>query len=155
MELTRHRPGDAALPGILELIRNNFAYMDGVVDPPSSVHHLSEDVLNEIAGQAEIWSIGMPPRACMILTPEPHALYIGKLCVAEAARSQGLARHLIEHATERAKALKLPALELQTRVELTANHAAFAALGFAEINRTAHAGYNQPTSLTFRKTLQS
>ena len=46
-----------------------------------------------------------------------------------------------------------PLLELQTRVELNGNHAAFARLGFRETERTAHAGYERPTSLTMRKAL--
>jgi hypothetical protein len=44
-------------------------------------------------------------------------------------------------------------LELQTRVELEENHAAFRAMGFAEAGRTAHPGYDRPTSITFRKDL--
>lgn len=45
------------------------------------------------------------------------------------------------------------AIELQTRIELAANHAAFARLGFREIARTAHEGYDRPTSITMRKAL--
>ena len=46
-----------------------------------------------------------------------------------------------------------PLIELQTRVELTANHRAFRALGFVETGRTAHQGYDRPTSVTMRKRL--
>ena len=53
----------------------------------------------------------------------------------------------------RAKALGLRGVELQTRIELTANHATFAALGFVETERTAHPGYDRPTTLTFRRPL--
>jgi hypothetical protein len=42
-------------------------------------------------------------------------------------------------------------VELQTRIELVENHAIFAALGFVETARTAHKGYDRPTTLTFRK----
>ena len=45
------------------------------------------------------------------------------------------------------------AVELQTRIELTGNHAAFARLGFHETERTAHEGYIRPTSITMRKVL--
>ncbi|RUY90914.1 GNAT family N-acetyltransferase, partial [Mesorhizobium sp. M7A.F.Ca.CA.003.01.2.1] len=38
-------------------------------------------------------------------------------------------------------------------IELTANHAAFARLGFRETGRTAHDGYARPTSITMRKAL--
>ena len=52
-----------------------------------------------------------------------------------------------------ARAAGKPVLELQARVELTGNQAAFSRLGFVETERTAHAGYNRPTSVTMRKTL--
>jgi hypothetical protein len=54
---------------------------------------------------------------------------------------------------EHARLLGKHGLELQARVELTANHAAFARLGFHETGRTAHEGYDRPTSVTMRKTL--
>jgi hypothetical protein len=37
---------------------------------------------------------------------------------------------------------------------LTANHGAFARLGFREMARTAHDGYDRPTSITMRKVLR-
>ena len=64
---------------------------------------------------------------------------------------QGLAQALVRHAESRAKLLALAVLELQTRVELTENHAAFRAMGFAETGRTAHEGFDRPTTITFRK----
>ncbi|TIT06768.1 MAG: GNAT family N-acetyltransferase, partial [Mesorhizobium sp.] len=45
------------------------------------------------------------------------------------------------------------AIELQTRIELSTNHSAFARLGFGETERTAHEGYDRPTSITMRKVL--
>jgi ribosomal protein S18 acetylase RimI-like enzyme len=71
--------------------------------------------------------------------------------VAASHRGQGLARRLIDQAEARARALQLPALELQTRVELVENQAAFRAMGFEEVGRTAHEGYDHPTSITFRR----
>jgi hypothetical protein len=47
----------------------------------------------------------------------------------------------------------LPALELQTRIELTENHALFRHLGFVQTAATAHPGYTRPTTLTFRHPL--
>ena len=73
--------------------------------------------------------------------------------MARIALGQGLARRLIEHAALRARSLGLPALELQSRVELTENHAAFQAMGFHEVGRTAHDGYAAPTSITFRRSV--
>ncbi len=136
---------------IQHLIQREFAFMDGRIDPPSSMHALTAESIADHARVGEVWVIGTPPVACMFLTPKPHALYVGKLAVAATHRRQGLARALIALADTRARALGLPALELQTRVELTANHATFRALGFNEVARTAHPGYDRPTSITFRR----
>lgn len=144
---------DPVLPGVLQLIRESFAYMESRIDPPSSMHRLTVADLSRAAREGEIWAIGPAPDACVILTPKPDALYLGKLAVSAQARGQGLARRLVDHAAIRARALGLPALELQTRVELGENHATFARLGFVETGRTAHAGYDRPTSITMRRPL--
>ncbi|XBC65518.1 GNAT family N-acetyltransferase [Defluviimonas sp. SAOS-178_SWC] len=138
---------------ILNLVRAAFAYMDGVVDPPSSVHRLTETGIAGAAREGEVWvleELGRP-LACLFLTPKPGRLYIGKLAVAESHRRKGLARQLLAHAESRARDLGLPALEMQSRVELTGNHAAFEAMGFVRAGETAHEGYTRPTSFTFRK----
>ncbi|QQA44875.1 GNAT family N-acetyltransferase [Pelagovum pacificum] len=124
--------------------------MDGRIDPPSSMHRLTIETLTESAARTEIWVIGDPPVATMQLTPRKDVLYLGKIAVSPAMRGRGLARHLVSVARERAQALGLPALELQSRVELVENHATFRALGFIETGRTAHAGFDRPTSITFR-----
>ncbi len=80
--------------------------------------------------------IGTPPQACVILTPKPHALYVGKLSVAYAHKRKGHARTLIDLAEARARALGLPLLELEVRVELVENHAAFIAMGFHQTGAT-------------------
>lgn len=138
-------------PALHALLHRAFAYMDGVIDPPSSLHGLTADALATQSRTGEIWAIGSPPIACLILTPKPGALYLGKLAVDSAHRGKGHARALIDLAETRARAMGLPALELQTRVELTDNHATFRRLGFVQTAATAHPGYDRPTSLTFRR----
>ena len=153
MELTPYQlgPDDPALGPLLVLMHDCFGYMEGRISPPSSLGQVTAASLRDTAAQAEIWCIGAPPVACMILTEKPGRLYLGKVCVAPAHQRLGLARHLIDHATARARALRLPVLELQTRIELEDNHATFRALGFTEHARTAHAGFDHPTSITLRK----
>lgn len=145
--------GDPALPAVLALIRTTFAYMEGRIDPPSSMHRLTLAELEVQAETAEVWVIEESGRvvACVMLTPKAGALYLGKLAVAVTHRGRGLARRLVALAEERARALGLPAVELQSRVELTENHSAFAALGFRVAAETAHPGFDRPTSLTFVK----
>ncbi len=136
---------------LLTLIRVEFSYMDGRIDPPSSMHRLTEESLKQQSLSAEIWAIGTPPVACVVLTPRPDALYIGKLAVSASHRRQGLARQLIDLAASRAKALGKPFLELETRVELVENQHAFTTMGFIETARSAHAGSSRPTSIIYRR----
>ncbi|MBI1217306.1 MAG: GNAT family N-acetyltransferase [Rhodobacteraceae bacterium] len=140
---------------VLALIRDAFAGMEGRIDPPSSMHRLTEADIAAQAETGEVWVIEAAgaPVACIFLTVKPGSLYLGKLAVADDWRGRGLARRLVETAAARARALGLPALELQTRVELTENHATFRAMGFTMTAATAHEGYTRPTSLTFRKPL--
>lgn len=150
--MTPRLASDPALwPAILALLHDAFAYMDGQIDPPSSLHALTPQALTDQTTHGEIWTLGHPPAACVFLTPKPGSLYVGKLAVAPSHRRQGLARQLIDLAETRARALGLPALDLQNRVELTENHATFRALGFIEVARTSHPGYDRPTSITFRR----
>ena len=89
-----------------------------------------------------------PPSSTHRLTVEAMAAQTeeGAIFIAEG-------RRLFEASIEEARARNLPEIELQARVELTENHAAFAAMGFREVGRTAHDGYNRPTSVTMRYTI--
>lgn len=146
--------------GVLQLLCESFAYMEGRIDPPSSLHRLSVPALSALCAQGhEIWGLGTAPErhttwaleACVVLSPKPQALYLGKLAVRTEARGRGHARRLILHATERARHLGLSQLELQVRVELVENHRAFKRLGFEEVARSAHPGFDRPTSITMRR----
>ncbi|MBV7408318.1 N-acetyltransferase [Maritimibacter sp. DP1N21-5] len=150
----RFQPEDPAEP-LLALISRTFSYMDGRVDPPSSMHRLTAASVADQAREGEIWIIGTPgaPEACVFLTPDDDALYVGKLAVDHRARNHGFARILMDLAAERARALGKRRLRLQSRIELTENHAAFRRLGFTKTAVTAHEGYKRPTSITFEREL--
>ncbi|MGP3696985.1 GNAT family N-acetyltransferase [Rhodobacter sp. NSM] len=138
---------------ILGLILRAFAHMEGRIDPPSSAHRLTPEAIAGQAREGEVWLVGDPVAACLFLTPKPHALYLGKLAVEPSMQRRGLGRSLMAVAEERARALGLPALELETRIELVGNHATFRAMGFVQVAATAHPGFDRPTSLTFRRVL--
>lgn len=148
----RRMAPDGDMRPVHALLSEAFATMEGVIDPPSSMNRMTPGDLAEEAGRAELWVID-GPLACMILTVKGETLYLGKLAVAHDWRGSGLARVMIEQAVARAKALGLASVSLQTRVELTANQAAFQALGFVETGRTAHAGYPRPTSISYARTV--
>lgn len=153
MQAHRHDPDDPALRDVLALIRAAFAEMEGRIDPPSSVHRLDLMAVAAQTRRGEVWSLGAPPAACLFLTPQPDALYLGKLAVDRAQRRRGLAARLVVLAESRAHALGLARLRLQTRVELTENHRAFRAMSFVETGRTCHPGYRRATSVIFEKPL--
>lgn len=141
--------------GLLALIIEAFAYMDGVVDPPSSVHQLTPQALIEKATQETCFVAIDNGRliGCIFAHERADHVYIGKLSITKIYQRRAVGRALLQAVETQAKALGKPVLELQTRVELTGNQAAFARLGFRETERTAHAGYGRPTSLTMRKQL--
>lgn len=136
---------------VLALIQTEFAYMETRINPPSSLQRLTVEDLARQAVEGEIWVIGAPVVACVVLTPKANALYLGKLAVSKTVRGRGFARQLVEVAAERARALGLAALELQVRVELVENQRAFEAMGFRQTDATSHPGYERITSLTYRR----
>ena len=144
----RRMTTDDDFTAILALITRAFAGMHTRIAPPSSLVTLTVESLQT---GGEVWAIGTPPIACMILTPHPDHLYLGKLAVDPAHQGRGLARTLIAQAETRARALGLPRLQLLTRVELTENHRTFTQLGFAQTATFTHSGYTSPTALTFTK----
>jgi len=135
-------------PALLGLIQRAFAAMEGRIDPPSSLNRLTPEGL---AKSPEVWVLGDPPRACVVLTPKPDGLYLGKLAVEPDLQGQGLGRQMVAFAEARARALGLPQVELETRVELTENHRFYLSLGYAEAGRSAHPGLARVTSVRYVK----
>lgn len=140
---------------LLALILRAFAYMDGLIDPPSSAQRLTGDSLREKARQ-ETGFLAMRDNevvGCIFAAEHSAHFYVGKLAVEPGLQGKKIGRRLMESVEALARATGKPVLELQARIELTNNQAAFGRLGFIETERTAHPGYNRPTSVTMRKTL--
>ena len=150
-DLTPYRltPDSPQIPAVLALLRAAFGYMEGRIDPPSSLHRLTTAGISAQAETGEVWAIGTPPVACIFLTPGPDHLYLGKLAVAESHRRRGLARRLVRLAAERARAHGLPKLTLKTRIELAENQRAFERMGFRRVAKEPHPGYDRPTSCRY------
>jgi GNAT superfamily N-acetyltransferase len=126
--------------------------MRGVINPPSSAERLDEVALADKIAAETVFVATLDGRlvGCVFLAPRGDHLYVGKLAVAPEFPGRGIGRALMEAAIREARRLKVAALELQTRVELTQNHAVFERLGFRHIGSTAHPGFNRPTSRTYR-----
>ncbi|WP_137129612.1 GNAT family N-acetyltransferase [Rhizobium sp. FY34] len=142
---------------LLSLILTAFAYMDGVIDPPSSAHHLTPQSLQQKASDEVCYLAqdGHEIVGCIFMRPEPAGyLYIGKLAVSPGAQGRGIGRKLLLAAEHQARQRGLPALRLETRIELTANHATFMAWGFAKTAEKSHTGYSRTTFIEMRKILE-
>ena len=140
---------------LLALIRRAFAYMDGAIDPPSSARLLTAEALGEKAKRETAFLAIENDRivGCIFALERVRDFYVGKLAVEPRLQGQGIGTRLMRAVEDLARERGMDAIELQTRVELIANHAAFARLGFRETERTAHEGYDRPTSITMRKVL--
>ena len=150
------RPDFADWQGLLALIMDSFAYMDGVIDPPSSAHRLTLETLAQKARDeiAFLAHDGEMLVGCIFLKPEPHdCLYVGKLAVSPQAQGRGIGRRLLQLAQAEAARLGLKELRLETRIELVANHASFSAWGFEKTAEKAHPGFQRPTFIEMRKRL--
>jgi N-acetylglutamate synthase-like GNAT family acetyltransferase len=140
---------------LLSLILSSFAYMKDRIDPPSSALDLTAASLAGKA-QAEVVHIALEGEAlvgCVFLRPQSDCLYIGKLAVAPDAQGRGIGRQLLAVAEETARSLTLPALRLETRIELVENHAVFSRWGFSKTAENAHPGFFSTTSIEMRKSL--
>lgn len=150
-ELRRGPVGDwSALHALLVTC---FAYMDGRIDPPSSLGAMMPESLRRKADRETLVTLWQGPSlaACGYLEDTGRSVCLGKLAVHPDHRGRGLAARIVAEAEAVARALGRPVLELQTRVELEENHATFARLGFREVARTAHPGYDRPTSVTMER----
>lgn len=140
---------------LLELILTSFAYMNGCIDPPSSALSLTPQSLRE-KSTAEIGYVAADGDAlvgCVFCRLEPDCLYIGKLAVSPAMQGKGLGRRLLLVAEETARQHRLTMLRLEARIELTHNHAVFAAWGFVKTAEKCHPGFDRTTSIEMRKNL--
>lgn len=140
---------------LLDLILGSFAYMNEVIDPPSSALRLTPQTLADKTG-GEVCFLaarGEDLVGCVFAAERKGAFYLGKLAVDPAEQGKGIGSRLIEAVEKHAMECGKPVLELETRVELAGNHAAFRRMGFVEVERNAHAGFDRPTSITFRKRL--
>ncbi|QRM53748.1 GNAT family N-acetyltransferase [Sinorhizobium sp. BG8] len=155
MDISRIDGSFSRWDDLLEMILASFAYMEGRIDPPSSALRLTPANLAEKAAReiAYVALEGHQILACVFLRPEADCLYIGKLAVAPDVQGRGIGRQLVAVAEEVARATRLPALRLETRIELVENHAAFAALGFVRTAENAHPGFSRATSVEMRKAI--
>lgn len=138
---------------LLALLHDAFAVQNGRIDPPSSLHKFDAASLAAKAREETLFLAreGETVLGCLFAKPRGDALYVGKFAVSPAHQGRGIGRGLMLAAEAMARQLGLSALELDTRIELTENHATFGAMGFEIVSEQAHAGYDRATFITMRK----
>jgi GNAT superfamily N-acetyltransferase len=129
--------------------------MTGRIDPPSSMHRLTVQDLSDKAHKSWVLALGDPVRACVVASPLPHVLYLGKMAVDASLRGQGVARELVAACADIARELGHDRLELQVRIELAENQKAFVKLGFVKVSENCHPGYDHVTEINMQEVLDT
>jgi ribosomal protein S18 acetylase RimI-like enzyme len=91
---------------------------------------------------------------CVMLKLVEDDLYFGRLSVLPEARGLGVAKRLVEAIEDEARRRELAGIRLGVRIVLTENQQLFQSLGYVEISREAHEGFDHPTSINMRKALK-
>ena len=139
---------------LLALEQAAFAFMDGRIDPPSSLNEMTPaDFAQKAAAETLITAIlDGALVGCIFCKPREGWLYVSKMAVAPHLQGRGIGRRLVDVAKRLAIEQQLLGLELETRIELTENHETFARLGFTKVAELSHPGYTRVTSIQMRWT---
>jgi predicted GNAT family N-acyltransferase len=128
--------------------------METRIDPPSSLANLTTTDIQKHAANEILLLVQdthSTPIACAFLTQKTNCMYIGKMAVATDHRGKGIAKALFDKSCDLAQSLGHSKLRLQTRIELTENHAIFAHHGFVKTAEGRHPGFNRTTEITMEK----
>jgi predicted N-acetyltransferase YhbS len=147
-------PGDAA-PLAATIAAAFEQYRGRLVPESGAFRETAEAISRELAdeGGAIIAEQGDEALGCVMVRPVGGDLYLGRLAVIPAARGRGIARRLVQEVEAEAARLGVAGVRLSVRIALTENQRLFAALGYVETSREAHAGFDRPTSVTMRKSV--
>ena len=146
----------ADAPAIAATIATAFAQYRGILVPESSAfRETPEAITNQLAAGS---SVIVAERngtmiGCVVTEVLEGDLYFGRLAVLPEARGTGLAKRLIGAVEDEARRRGLPGVRLGVRIALEANQRLFNSLGYREISREAHPGFDHPTSINMRKPL--
>ena len=151
--VVRRAPADfSEWEKVRALILDAFAYMEERINPPSSALRLTAQSMQADAAEGALL---IAERAgdllgCVFVRSKDDALYVYKFAVRPGLQGLGVGGMLMAAVRAEATRLGIKTLELQTRIELTQNHATFARMGFVKTGETAHTGFDRPTSITMR-----
>lgn len=146
----------ADAPAIAATIATAFAQYRGILVPESSAfRETPEAITTQLAAGS---SVIVAERngtmiGCVVTEVLEGDLYFGRLAVLPEARGTGLAKRLIGAVEDEARRRGLTGVRLGVRIALEANQRLFNSLGYREISREAHPGFDHPTSINMRKPL--
>ena len=143
------------IPSVIDVIRTAFEEYRGRLDPPSSAHHKTADIVRrELAdGGAFVACEAQGMVGCVFYHRYPDHLYLDRLAVLPSHRRQGIAGALMRAVEQRAGQYGLGEVRLSVRVVLERNRAYYERLGYRFLGYGTHAGYTTPTSVTLGKQL--
>jgi len=142
---------------LAETIAAAFAQYRGKLVPESSAFRETPEAIVaqfEDGAGAFIAERNGEVLGCVMTEVLDGDLYFGRLAVLPEARGLGLAKRLIAAVEDEARRRGLPGVRLGVRIALPQNQKLFNSLGYREISREAHPGFDHPTSINMRKSLQ-
>lgn len=146
--------GPTRLPQALAVIHAAFAEYQGRLAPPSAAMKETVDSLARrlaagavfVAEDADGTVLG-----AVCAERKGDAVYLDRLAVPPAARGRGVAAALVAAVEAFAAEVGAEAVTLGVRLALDGNIRMFERLGYREVARTAHSGFDHPTSATMAK----
>jgi predicted N-acetyltransferase YhbS len=155
-------PGDAAV--LAATIAAAFEQYRGRLVPESAAFRETADAISrELADGSDaiiaeqdgevLGCVMMKPVAADDSDDSSADLYFGRLSVTPAARGRGIGRRLVTAVEDEACRRGLAGVRLGVRTVLTENQRLFTSLGYVEMSREAHPGFDHPTSIRMRKAL--
>jgi len=146
---------DAA--AIAATIAASFEQYRGKLEPESGAfRETAEAIAAELARESGAIVAERNGRmiACVMVKLIEGDLYFGRLSVVPEARGEGIARRLVEAVEDEARRRELAGVQLGVRIVLVENQKLFSSMGYVEISREAHEGFDHPTSINMRKALR-
>jgi GNAT superfamily N-acetyltransferase len=144
--------GPEAAGPVHELTRRAFAPYSGL-DPPSGAGRESlESVGAELAVHGgALASTGGGPAGCLRLRERDGHLHVRRVAVAPDRQGQGIGRALMRWAEAEAARRGTDGVSVGVRLALPGNLEFYRRLGYREVGRHAHPGYDRPTWVLLHK----
>lgn len=145
------------IPQVVHVICEAFAEYQGQLDPPSSAHHKTPEIVQrELAdGGGFVATAGDSIVGCAFYHKHAGHMYLDRLAVLPQQRDQGIAHKLINAIEHHAIKNDLGEVRLSVRLALGRQRGLYEHLGYHFMSYGTHPGYPQSTFVTLSKQLLS